>query len=239
VRKAYDSFLGKHPRHANARVAYAAFLEEIHDEEAAEAQLKLAVLHDPNNPAALNNLANHFGHHGNVTNAFPLYERAIQLSPNEPLYYDNLATTVFSFRRDAMEHYQISEPEVFTKSLNLYRQSLALDPTNFDRAMELAKTYYGVRLPPIADPDARRQAEEKLGDAALAAWKTVQQLASNDAEREGVRLHFARWQINLGRLKEARENLEAITNATFSSNQKTLLRKLESRETNSISKPGQ
>ncbi len=232
VRQAYDAFLGQNPRHTNARVAYAAFLEEISDEESAGVQLKKAVELDFNSPVALNNLANHYGHNGGVSNAFALYERAMQLAPYEPLYCDNLATTVFAFRRDAMAHYGISEFEVFTKALALYRRALALDPNNFDRATELAKSYYGVRLPPIEDTDARKKAEIKLGEAALDAWEQARKIASSDEEREGVRLHFARWQINLGRLDEARRNLDSVTNSLFTAGKTLLLKKLESRKTN-------
>jgi len=229
IRQGYDEFLQKNPKHTNARVAYAAFLEEIGEEEEAGIQLKKAVELDANSPVAHNNLANHYGHNGGVTNAFPLYERAMQLAPTEPLYCDNLATSVFLFRRDAMAHYGITEPEVFAKALGLYRRGLDLDPTNFDRAVELAKSYYGVRLPPNDDPAARRQAETKLGEEALAAWAQARKIASSDEEREGVLLHFARWQINLARLDEARRNLDAVTNAIFSSGKATLLKKLEGR----------
>ena len=104
-----------------------------------------------------------------------------------------------------------------------------MDPANFDRAVELAKTYYGIRLPATEDPEARRKAEIKLGEEALAAWAAAQKLAASDQEREGVCLHFARWQINLGRLDEARKNLDAVTNATFATGKKNLLKKLESK----------
>lgn len=226
VRSAYEAFLAEHPRHANARIAFAAFLEEIGEDEESGRQLERAVEFNPDSPVALNNLANHYGHSGEVTNAFTLYERAIRLSPAEPLYCENLATTVFLFRRDAMAHYRITEPDVFAKALGLYRQALDLDPT-FDRAVELAKSYYGVRLTAIEDPERRRQAERKLAEDALAAWRHAQTLAANETDREGVRLHFARWQIQLGRTDEARRELQAVTNATFATGKGTLLKKLE------------
>jgi len=105
-----------------------------------------------------------------------------------------------------------------------------LDPKNFDRAVELAKTYYGVKPPPSDDPEARRRAALKLTDEALAAWQTAYEVATDDSEREGVRLHLARWQINAGRWEEARQNLAAITNETFLSSKTTLLKKLDSKQ---------
>jgi tetratricopeptide (TPR) repeat protein len=230
VRKSYEAFLEKYPRHTNARIAFAAFLDELGESEEAGRQLEQAVQINPSSPAALNNLANYFGHTGKLTNAFALYETAIRLSPQEPLYCENLATIVFTFRRDAMAYYSINEPEVFTKALGLYRKALELDPKNFDRAVELAKTYYGVKAPPNEDPEEERQAKAKLAEEALAAWRVAYELARDEAEKEGVRLHFARWQINTGRFEDARKNLDAVTNETFVASKNILLKKLNSRQ---------
>jgi len=230
VRRSYELFLEQNPKYTNARIAFAAFLDEIGEETAAEAQLETAVNSDTNSPAALNNLANHFGHNGKIGKAFDLYERAIKLAPMEPLYYENLGTSVFMFRRDAMAHYRIDEQEVFAKALALYRKALELDPRNFDRAVELAKSYYGVKLPPTSTPQARQQAELKLADEALDAWQMAYKIAESDEEREGVRLHFARWQINARRFDEAQKELNAITNETFAVSKKTLLKKLTTEE---------
>src|SRR5262245_34117020 len=100
VKKEYDQFLQAHPRHVNARIAYASFLNEIGEEEASFIQLEKALEVDPRNPAALNNLANYHGHSGDVKKAFGFYSKAIEISPGESLYYQNFATTVFLFRKD-------------------------------------------------------------------------------------------------------------------------------------------
>ncbi len=230
VIKGYEDFLRAHTNHVEARIAYGSFLNDIGQEEDAEAQWKLATEIDPKNPAAWNNLANNHGHHGNVKIAFDYYARAMELEPAEPVYIQNLATTVFLFRKDAQEHYKITEPQVFEKAMALYRKALALDPENFSMAAELAQTYYGIKTPKLDDTNATRAAEIKLGDEALAAWRTAQKLSRNDLEREGIQLHFARWQINLDRYTDARKSLAAVSNETWAVTKGNLLRKLESKE---------
>ena len=230
VIQGYERFIEAHPQHAKARLAYGSFLNDIGEEESGEAQWEKARELEPANPAAWNNLANFHGHRGDVKKAFGYYEKAIELDPNEPVYLQNFATTVFLFRKDAREHYSITEQEVFAKAMGLYRKAVALDPENFSMAAELAQTYYGIILPKGGDPVAKRQAELKFADEALAAWRVASRLARNETEREGINLHFARWQINSDRLAEARKSLDAVTNDMWLSSKGTLLKKLESRE---------
>jgi len=228
--KGYEDFLAAHPNHANARIAYGSFLNDIGEESSAEAQWNKAREADPKNPAVWNNLANFYGHNGDVKKSFEYYAKAIELEPTEPVYYQNMATTVFLFRKDAMEFYKITEQEVFSKAMGLYRKALSLDPDNFSMAAELAQTYYGVKPPKFDDTNATRQAELKLADEAIAAWQTAQKLTSNELEREGVHIHFARWQINTARYEEARKSLAAVTNDLWAASKKTLVTKLNNRE---------
>jgi len=230
VIRGYEKFLEAHPDHANARLAFGSFLNDIGDEAAGEAQWEKARELEPKNPAPWNNLANFYGHRGDVKKAFGYYEKAVELAPAEPVYLQNFATTVFLFRKDAREHYKITEQEVFAKAMGLYRKAVALDPENFSMAAELAQTFYGIILPKGEAPAVRRQAELKLAEEALAAWQVASKLARNEAEREGINIHFARWQINSDRLAEARKSLDAVTNEMWLPSKRTLVKKLEGRE---------
>ena len=97
------------------------------------------------NPAVWNQLANYYGHNGDVTNAFAHYAEAIRLDPTEPVYYQNFATTVYLFRKDAQEFYRITEPQVFDKALDLYRKAMKLNPDSFVLATDYAESYYGIK----------------------------------------------------------------------------------------------
>src|SRR5207245_11652843 len=126
-------------------VGYGSFLNELHDEDGAVAQWEKGRELDPKDPAVWNNLANFYGHEGEVKKAFAFYTKAIELNPNEPVYYHNFGTTVYLFRKDAKEYYGINEQEVFDKALVLYSNAMRLDPTNFPLASDIAQTYYGIR----------------------------------------------------------------------------------------------
>ena len=120
------------------------------------------------------------------------------MNPNEPVYYQNLATTVYLYRKDAEQFYGINEQQVFDKALALYRKAMQLDPDNFPLATDYAQSYYGIR--PLRTNDA------------LVAWTNALQIAHDDIEREGVYIHLARIKIAAGRFDEARAQLDAVTN---------------------------
>ncbi len=216
VRKAYDDFVARHPKSARARVAYASFLGDIRDEDGEFDQLEKARALDATDPAVWNNLANYYGHNGPVTKAFDYYAKAIELNPNEPIYYHNFGTTVFLFRKDAVEHFSINEQQVFDKALELYGHALKLDPENFPLASDVAQTYYGIKPPRTDD--------------ALRSWTNALSLAHDEIEREGVQVHFARLKTHSGRFAEAHAHLEAITNAMYADLKRRLVRALNDKE---------
>lgn len=201
VRKGYQDFLNRHPRNGDAHLAYGTFLNDIGEEDPAVAEFEAAKKFTPTNPAVWNNLANYYGEHGPVTNAFTYYAKAIALNSNEPTYYRNLATTVYLFRKDAREFFGIDESHVFDKSLALYQKSMQLDPTNFDLATDYAESYYGIK--PLRTNDA------------LASWTNALAVAGNEVEREGVQVHLARLKIAFRRFAEAQAHLDAVTNAIY------------------------
>jgi tetratricopeptide (TPR) repeat protein len=205
-------------------------LNDLGEEEQAEKQWEKALAADPKDPAAWNNLANFYGHNGRATKAFEYYAKAIELEPDEPIYYQNFATTVFLFRRDATNYFKLTEAEVFTKSLDLYRKALELAPDDFFLAKDYAQSFYALKPAPAEDAEGKRKAEQNLADEAIAAWQLALKIAPDELTREGVYVHFARWQINSGRYDEARRTLAGVTNGVFVQNKKALLKKIANRE---------
>jgi len=216
MRTAYEDFIQRHPDHARARVAYGSFLNDLQDEEGAQEQWEKALSLNPKDPAVYNNLANLYGHIGPVKKAFEYYAKAIELNPREPVYYHNFGTTVFLFRKDAMELYGITEQQVYDKALELYSKALKLDPDNFPLASDVAQTYYGIK--PL-----------RLEDA-LKAWTNTLALAHDEVEREGVYLHFARLKLQADRFPEVHVHLAAVTNQMYAALKNRLSHNLDEQE---------
>ena len=138
------------------------------------------------------------------------------MDPSEPVYYQNFATTVYLYRKDARAFYSINEQQVFDKALDLYRKAMQLDPDNFSLATDYAESYYGIR--PLRTNDA------------LVAWTNALNIAHNGVEREGVFIHLARVKTAAMRFDEARAQLDAVTNAFYADIKNRLERSLAERE---------
>lgn len=213
VKKLYEDFLKRHPDHVKALLAYGSFLNDTKDEDGAAEQWEKARQLDPKNPAAWNDLATYYAHNSPVKKAFEYFAKALELKPNETVYYQNFATVVYLYRKDAMEYYHISETEVFDKALGLYRQALKLSPDNFPLATDYAQSFYSTKPPRYED--------------GLAAWNDALKLAHDEIEKEGVYLHFARIKMKLGRLEEAQKHLDTVTNEMYGPTKKSLQRNLD------------
>jgi tetratricopeptide (TPR) repeat protein len=217
IRKIYEDFLKKHPEYVDARLAYGSFLNEVGDTQEAITQWEKARELAPKNPSPWNNLANIYGHIGPVKKAFEYYEKAIELDPKEPVYFQNFATTVYLFRKDAMEMYRINEEQVFNKSLDLYKKAMALDPNNLELATDYAQSFYGIRPMRVDD--------------AIAAWDHALTLAKNDVEKQGIYLHLARVELNSGKFEQAQKNLDQVTIADMQELKAKLQKNLDKKKT--------
>jgi len=216
VRTAYSDFIKLHPRHVEARIAYASFLSDIHDEEAEKEQLLAAKELDPKRASIWNNLANYYGHNGEVRDAFTHYEKAIELDPTESVYYHNFGTTVYLFRRDAEAQYNINEQQVFDKALTLYSNSMRLDPTNFPLATDVAQSYYGIKPTRLQD--------------ALVSWTNAMKIAKTELERQSVHTHLARWKLSAERFDEARAHIARVNDPLLEELRERLVKNIDLQE---------
>jgi len=221
IRKSYEDLILQHTNRADIRVAYASYLGETGEEELAIDQLELARGIDAKDPAIWNNLANLYGHTGEVKKSFEYYAKAIELEPTEPVYYHNFGTTVFLFRKDAKEFYSINEQQVFDKALGLYSNAIRLDPKDFKLAADVAQTFYGIQPPRVED--------------ALRAWTNAYSLTTDEEERQGVHIHFARIKLKAGRFAEAQAHLNCVTNTSYVEVKNRVSRSLKDAETVFIS----
>jgi tetratricopeptide (TPR) repeat protein len=162
------------------------------------------------------------------------WEKALELDPNNPEVYNNLAG-------------RYSEGGPVNKAFEYFSKAIALSPTqaayyhNFGDSLFVlrknAATYYRIteqqvygkvlmqysnalRLDPQNFAFARDLAQTYYSlkplptDAALQAWTNALSIAHEAADREDTYVHLARVKMLAGRFAEARAQLAAVTNET-------------------------
>jgi tetratricopeptide (TPR) repeat protein len=216
VRRAYEDFLARHPRHVPARLTYGSFLSDRQDEAGAQAQWEQALELDPRNAAALNNLAGVYAEREQPAKAFEFLSQAIELDPATALYYHNFANHLYVLRQSAMSYYRLNEQQVYAKALASYSNAFRLAPTNFTFAWDFAQTYYALQPLPT--------------EPALHAWTNALAVAHDEIHRQGVQVHFARVKLLANRLPEARAHLVLVTHPKYSDLKTRLLRLIVERE---------
>ncbi len=212
VRIAYEKFLERHPNHVDARSAFASFLTCTRDEKGALAQWNRALLSDDKNAAAWNNLANHYGalalegdRRDCIQRAFNAYDQALVITPNEPLYHNNLAVALGlkDFRNEAAAHYQIPEDKLPERALVHFKKCHELAPDDFVYAADLAEAYLSVR--PLHKAKAH------------AMWQKARKLTENPRQLQWIELQVAFLEIEDGQYPKAELLLKKVTDPTLDS----------------------
>ena len=184
VKQQYLKFLKLHPKHTKARIAYASFLTNVDNRQGATEQWRQALIEEPKNAAALNNLATHLGTIALQTNntdgidqAFKAMSKAVTLAPRQPLYHHNYATLLCSFTVQATKFYRIRSNQVIRKAISEYDLALKLKPDKFEFAADRAEAY--LDLSPFRYQET------------LMAWSMALRIASTQDERDWAYLQTA------------------------------------------------
>ena len=184
VRQQYLKFLKEHPENTKARIAYASFLTHLDNRQGAVNEWKQALVDEPNNAAALNNLATHLGsiaiqsnNNEGLNEAFRAMEKTLIIDPKQPLYHHNYATLLCSFPIKASKHYKISSEKIILKAIQEYNLAIQLDPNNFEFAADRAEAF--LDLKPFRYEES------------LIAWRAAQKVATNQDERDWAHLQTA------------------------------------------------
>ncbi len=212
INAAFAKFLTAHPEHAAAAALGASFRTDVADDLEAIRRWEEERAEDPDSPAPWNDLAHYLVHNGRMIDGFECFEKSLSLAPDSAVYVFDYATALLLYRNDAMSHYKLTEAEVFSRVLMLYRRGLRLEPQSFRYAAEYARTFYLIR--------PARPAE------GFAAWNEALRLATVDEQRDEARTHLARYAIHAGHLNLARIHLEQVKDLRLEPVKESLLRKV-------------
>jgi len=223
VEEAYVSFVAKHPKHIEARLAFGGYYSGLGDADKAIGQWVEARDLNPKNPVPWNNLGKAYGQKGNVSESIRHFTKASELAPKQPLYYRNLAAMLFAYPDHAARHYLIGRAFVVPKVISLFKKARELDPKNFPLAADAAMAYLATQ--PLQSKEA------------IAAWNEALALAPDDRSKQGVQIHLARIYAHIGDSNKAREILDAVIDPKLVVLRDDILKKLDAPDTLTPAKP--
>ncbi len=204
--RAYARLVEKYPRHAGIRSAFAAYLFSIDQPRESEAQWEAAGQLDPNNPEIANRLAGCRLRAGRIKEADALFQKAVDLAPENAAYHYDLAVTEFLFRQQL----EPSEQVLMARALEHYRRAAEIEPANLEYARGYAETFYS-----LPKPD---------WEEAARAWNHVMQIS---VTKDYAFVHLARVSLRRGDKDQARNYLSQVQDSAFSRVKSSLMRQIE------------
>jgi tetratricopeptide (TPR) repeat protein len=223
----YDDYLKKHKDYAPGYAAYGVLLGKVDmRRQSAVMLLKANQLFGAasKEPAAAtpafvrtwalvkNQLGNYLAEEGKPLEAVNYFLSAIQLTPNEPLYHYQLGTLLTEARDDFLKSGQWEAAAVNRSMHQAFRRAAELAPDRIEFTYRYAESFYD-----LDPPD---------WDGALKAWDALEQKATNEVERQTMRLHRANVLIKQKQFEPARAALATVTEGTLQKQKEKLVAQL-------------
>ena len=212
VIKSYDVLIQKNPDYALAYGGYGMLLGKVGMTKEAVIMLLKANKLDPSLSEVKNQIAVHLAEDGKPIDALPWVTAAIDLEPKKALYHFHLGELLAAGRADFVRTGQFDDAKLDQSMLAAFQRASELAPGDFPIAYRYAKAYYELATPRWAE--------------ALTVWEKLEQGASNETQRQLVRLQRVNVLIKLGRPDEARSLLDTVTSMDLAAEKQTLLDEL-------------
>jgi len=213
IASSYDVLIQKNPEFTTALVAYGMFLGKVDMPKQAVAMLLKANKLDPNIAVVKNQLAKHIAEDGKPVEALPYLIAATDLAPNEPLYHFHLGQLLLAGRDDFLTNGNFTQAGLDKAMMEAFRRAAELAPNDFSYAYQYAKGFYEIDPP--------------RWEEALTQWQQLEMRpVATTTLRHMVRLQKANVLIKLGRIEEARAELEHVTDPKLAEDKQTLLDQL-------------
>ena len=213
IRDEYESLLSKNPDNVPVLVTFGLFLAQIDQREDSLKLLLKADSLEPEHPQVKNQLGNFMTEEASYALALPYYLDAIKLAPKEPLYYYQLGNLLYYFKEEFVNDGMFTSEHLHEQMFDAFKKSAELDRENMAFQYRFAESYYDM-------PDAD-MAE------ALKEWERIEKSATDDTDKQLVRLHQANVHLMLGNKDVVAIILESVTDPNLQENKDRLLEQIK------------
>tara|TARA_Y100001968_G_C19431824_1_gene757481 strand:- start:926 stop:2071 length:1146 start_codon:yes stop_codon:yes gene_type:complete len=210
----YESYLADNPKDLTALILYGKFLRCVDQPGPATGVFLKAEKLDPNVAVIKQQIANYLTEEGRIAEALPYLLRAVELSPKEAIYHNQLGSFLFLFREELIRLGITTQATNDRNMMIAFREAAKLASDNFDYRLRYAQSFFDV-----SDPD---------WEEALKVWNALSVKGHRSVEKaEYLSLCQARVLAKLGRLKEAKVLINSVRSPVMGATKQKLLDLLE------------
>jgi len=183
IRRAYEEVLKRYPQNARARVYLGELLYDFEGKHTEAVRLWTEALElDPKLGEALNNLAIHYSHAGEVDKSLECFDKALALDPDNAEYLFNVTQIYLIHWPQVQAHYGWSKEKVYEKAMEHSQKAAALRPDDYPLLADYAENFFSGELMKLPVDWER----------AAAAWQKARERARNKGELFNAWLNEAR-----------------------------------------------
>lgn len=224
VRAAYEEFLARYPKNAQALAYYGELLYDVPGDVAGAVRAwKLAAAIDRNLGRPINDLAIHYCHCGEYKAGFRYFERLLKMEPSNPDYLFNVAQAYLIHYPEVQKEYRWDKKTVYRKAMAFSEKAARLAPDDYEILQDYAVNFFAGEPNFGVEVDWRRAAE---------AWQKARPYAPQKENVFFTWLNEARAWSKTGRKDKAAECLrEALRILPDNDTAQKLLAEAEGRAT--------
>ena len=193
LEKAYADMDTKYPKNVAVKNAWAQYLWDRGEKQAAVEKWMAVIAIEPRNDLALSNLGEASLELGDVKKAAAFYTRASDSAPRNAAYHFDLANVIFLFRFDILDAEAPDAEAMIRRARGHFAEAARLEPLNVEYAKAYADIFYDLKP---AD-----------WEAALTAWNHFLEISP---QKDFGYANLARVHMKLGQKTEARACLAQI-----------------------------
>ncbi|MDR2430292.1 MAG: hypothetical protein LBD14_05335 [Puniceicoccales bacterium] len=201
IMRRHKALLAQRPGDPLIMVAYARFLRLVDARAEANHWFEKADALLPDTPVIKHQLGAHAAEEGDYRRALDLLETAVRLDPQTALYHFHLGEFLATYQRHLVRDALLKRAECDAKMQAAFARATALAPAENRYRWRHAESFF--------------ECEKPDWKQALGVWETLRAQAATAAMREAATLRHARILIELGRLREAQNDLDTSKSPGF------------------------
>ena len=211
----YEALISAAPNYVAAFISYGMMLHRIGERIPSNAMLIRADQIDPYHAIVKNQLGNYQAEEGNYPEAMGIYQMAIDLRPDEPLYHYQLGNLLFSYKNFFIDDKLFLPEGIDLEIQNRFRKAAMLAPAHLPYRLRYAQSFFDIARP--------------NWEAALEEWQQLVNFVESPEEKQMMQLYMAKTRFEMGHHTAAQKIIKGIDEPSLEHSKDILLKQINAK----------